>query len=89
MTNRVPTAIALMLITVAEKNILNRLSSQFGAFTRREKNIANATKQTKSRVVRRTIRETLERDATLEGSRRLSVNEVSRCSDSLSPEMRR
>jgi hypothetical protein len=33
-----------MLITVAEKNTLNRLSSQFGAFTRREKNIANATK---------------------------------------------
>jgi hypothetical protein len=50
-TNRVPTAIALMLITVPEKNTLNRLSGQFGAFTRREKNIANATKQTKSRVV--------------------------------------
>jgi hypothetical protein len=44
MTNKVPTAIALMLITVAEKNTLNRLSGQFGAFTRREKNIANATK---------------------------------------------
>jgi hypothetical protein len=50
-TNRVPTAIALMLITIADKNTLNRLSGQFGAFTRREKNIANATKQTKSRVV--------------------------------------
>ena len=78
-----------MLITVAEKDTLNRLSGQFGAFTRREKNIANATKRTKSRVVWRTTRETLERDATLEGSRRLDVNEVSRCSDSLSPEMRR
>jgi hypothetical protein len=77
MTNRVPTAIALMLITVAEKNTLNRLSGQFGAFTRREKNIANTTKQIKSRLVWRTTRETLERDATLEGSRRLDVNEVS------------
>jgi hypothetical protein len=76
-----------MLITVAEKSTLNRLSGQFGAFTRREKNIANATKQMKSRVVWRTTGETLERDATWEGSRRLDVNEVSRCSNSLSPEM--
>jgi hypothetical protein len=66
-----------MLITVAKKNTLNRLSGQFGAFTRREKNIANTTKQMKSRVVWRNTRETLERDATLEGSRRLDANEVS------------
>jgi hypothetical protein len=54
-----------MLVTVAEKYTLNRLSGQFGVFTRRKKNIANATKRTKSRVVWRTARETLERDATL------------------------
>jgi hypothetical protein len=33
-----------MLITVSEKNTLNRLSGQLGAIARREKNIANATK---------------------------------------------
>jgi hypothetical protein len=65
MTNRVPTPIALMLITVSKKNTLNRLSGQFGAFARGKENIANATKQTKRRVVRRTTRETLERNATL------------------------
>jgi hypothetical protein len=43
-TNGVPTAIALMLITVSEKNTLNRLSGQFGAFARRQKDIADATK---------------------------------------------
>jgi hypothetical protein len=88
-SNRVPTAVALMLITVSKKNTLSRLSGQFGAFAGRKKNIANATKQTKSRVVWRGTRKTLERNATLKGSRRLNVNEVSRCSDSLSPEMRR
>ena len=43
-TNGVPTAIALMLITVTEKNTLNRLNGQFGAFARRQKDIAYATK---------------------------------------------
>jgi hypothetical protein len=33
-----------MLITVSEKNTLNRMSGQFGAVARREKNIANTTK---------------------------------------------
>jgi hypothetical protein len=33
-TNRIPTPIALMLITVSKKNIVNRLSDQFGAFVR-------------------------------------------------------
>jgi hypothetical protein len=47
MANRIPTSIALMLITVSKKNTLNRLSGQFGAFTRGKKNIANATKQMK------------------------------------------
>jgi hypothetical protein len=51
MTNGVPTAIALMLITVSKKNTLNRLSGQFGAFTRGKENIANTTKQAKHRVV--------------------------------------
>jgi hypothetical protein len=88
-SNRVPTAVALMLITVSKKNTLSRLSGQFGAFAGRKKNIASATKQTKSRVVWRGTRKTLERNATLKGSRRLKVNEVSRCSNSLSPEMRR
>jgi hypothetical protein len=44
----VPTPIALTLITVSKKNTLNRLSGQFGAFTRGKKNIANATEQTKA-----------------------------------------
>jgi hypothetical protein len=65
MTNGVPTTIALMLITVSEKNTLNRLSGQFGAFARRQKDIADATKRTESRVVWRNTRETLERNATL------------------------
>jgi hypothetical protein len=58
-------SLALMLITVSKKNTLNRLSGQFGAFVRGKENIANATKQTKRRVIRRTTRETLERNATL------------------------
>jgi hypothetical protein len=59
MANGVPTSIALMLITVSKKDTLNRLSGQFGAFTRGKKNIANATKQMKRRVIRSTTRETL------------------------------
>jgi hypothetical protein len=65
MTNRIPTPIALMLISVSKKNTLNRLSGQFGAFARGKENIANATKQMKRRVIRRTTGETLERNATL------------------------
>jgi hypothetical protein len=65
MTNRIPTPIALMLITLSKKNTLNRLSGQFGAFARGKENIANATKQTKHQVIRRTTGETLERNATL------------------------
>jgi hypothetical protein len=55
-TNGVPTAIDLMLITVSKKNTLNRLSGQFGAFTRGEENIASITKQAKHRVVWRMTR---------------------------------
>jgi hypothetical protein len=58
-TNGVPTPIALMLITVSKKDTLNRLSSQFGVFTRGKKNITNATKRTKRRVIRRMTREAL------------------------------
>jgi hypothetical protein len=47
MTNKIPTPITLMLITVSKKNTLNRLSGQFGAFARGKENIANATKQMK------------------------------------------
>jgi hypothetical protein len=65
MTNKIPTLIALMFITVSKKNTLNRLSGQFDAFARGKENITNATKQTKRRVVRRTTEETLERNATL------------------------
>jgi hypothetical protein len=59
MTNGVPTPIALMLITVSKKNTLNRLSGQFGVFTRGKKNITNATKRMKHRVIMRMTRETL------------------------------
>jgi hypothetical protein len=54
-----------MLITVSKKNTLNRLSGQLGAFARSKENIANATKQTKHRVIRRTTEETLEMNTTL------------------------
>jgi hypothetical protein len=64
-TNRIPTSIALMLITVSKKNTLNRLSGQFGAFARGKENITNTTKQTKHRVTRTMTGETLERNATL------------------------
>jgi hypothetical protein len=50
--NRVPTSIALVLITVAKKHTLNRLGGQFGALTRGQKNIANATKRTESQIIR-------------------------------------
>lgn len=47
-TNRIPTVIALVLITVAKKNTLDRLSNQFGAFSRGKKNIAYTPKHTES-----------------------------------------
>ena len=47
-THRIPTSIALVLITVTKENTLNRLSSQFGAFSGGKKNIADAAKHTKS-----------------------------------------
>jgi hypothetical protein len=75
-TNGVPTPIALMLITVSKKDTLNRLSGQFGAFARGKENIANATKQTKHRVIRRTTGETPERNTTLQGGRRLNIKEI-------------
>jgi hypothetical protein len=56
MTNVVPIAIALMLITISKKNTLNRLSGQFGAFARGKENIANTTKQVKHQVVWRMTR---------------------------------
>jgi hypothetical protein len=59
MANRVQTLIALMFISISKKDTLNRLSGQFGAFTRGKKNITNATKQTKRRVIGSTTRETL------------------------------
>jgi DNA-binding Xre family transcriptional regulator len=55
----------------------------------REENIANTTKQTKNIIVRRAIIESLERNATLKGGRRLDINEIVRGRDSLSPAMRR
>jgi hypothetical protein len=86
-TNRIPTSITLVLITVAKKNTLNRLSSQFGAFSRSKKNIAHAAKHAKSGVVRRATRETLHRNTTLQGSRRLNVDEVGGCGNGLSPKV--
>ena len=47
-TYRIPTSIALVLIAVAKEDTLNRLSSQFGAFSGGKKNIADATKHMKS-----------------------------------------
>ena len=64
-TDGIPTPIALMLVTVSEKNTLNRLSGQFGAFARGKQNIANTTKQTKCRIIRRTTRKTLKRNTAL------------------------
>jgi hypothetical protein len=65
-----------MLITVSKKNTLNRLSGQFGAFVRGKENIANVAKQTKRGVIGRTTGEMLERNTTLQGGRRLNVNEI-------------
>ena len=55
----IPTPITLMLITVSYKNTLNRLSRQFSVFMRGKENIANTTKQSKSRIIRRAIIKTL------------------------------
>jgi hypothetical protein len=38
--------------TVAKKHTLNRLNDQFGALARGQKNIANATKRAKGRIIR-------------------------------------
>ena len=86
-TNRIPAAIALVLITVAKKNTLNRLSSQFGAFSRGKKDIAHTSKHTKGGVVRRTTNETLNRNTTLQGSRWRNVYEVGRSRNSLDPKV--
>jgi hypothetical protein len=89
MANRVPTLIALMLITVSKKNTLNRLSGQFGAFVRGKKNIANAIEQTKRRVIRSTTRKALERNTTLQSSRGLNIDKIGGSGNSLSPKVRR
>jgi hypothetical protein len=88
MAYRVPTPIALMLIIVSKKNTLNRLSGQFGTFTRGKKNIANATEQTKRRVIRSTTRKALERNTTLQSSRGLNIDEIGGSGNSLSPKVR-
>jgi hypothetical protein len=78
-----------MLITISNKDTLNRLSDQFGAFTRGKNNIANTTKQTKRRVIRRTTREMLERNTTLQSSRGLNIDEICGSGNSVSPKVRR
>jgi hypothetical protein len=65
LANGVPASIALVLSTVAKKHTLNRLSSQFGALARGQKNIANATKRAKDRIIRGVSKQTLERNTTL------------------------
>ena len=84
-SDRIPTPITLVLITISKKNTLSRLSGKFGAFTRGKKNITNATKQAKRRIIRRTIRKTLERNATLQSSRGLNIDEIGRSGHNLSP----
>jgi hypothetical protein len=86
--NRVPTPIALMLITVSKKNTLNRLSGQFGTFKRGKKNIANATKQIEHRVIRSTTKKALERNTTLQSSRGLNIDEIGGSGNSLGPKVR-
>jgi hypothetical protein len=54
-----------VLITVAKENTLNRLSGQFGALARGQKNIANATKRAESRIIRGASKQTLKRNITL------------------------
>jgi hypothetical protein len=88
MANRVPTPIALMLITVSKKGTLHRLSGQFGAFTRGKKNIANATRQMKHQVIRGTTREMLERNTILQSSKGLNIDEICGSGNSLSPKVR-
>ncbi|KAK1614213.1 hypothetical protein QYE76_019730 [Lolium multiflorum] len=65
-----------VLGAIAKKDTLNRLSTQFGAFTRSKKNIANATKKAKGRVIRSVTSETLKRNATLQGCGGLKVDEI-------------
>jgi hypothetical protein len=57
--NWVPTPISLVLIIVAKKHTLNRLSGQFGALARNQKNIANATKRANSQKIRGASKQTL------------------------------
>jgi hypothetical protein len=87
--HKIPTTIALMLITIPEKSTLNRLSGKFDAFTRGKENIANTTKQMKHRIVSRATKKPLERNGTLKSSRSLHINEIGGDRDNLGPEMRR
>ena len=86
-TYRIPTSIALVLIAIAKEDTLNRLSSQFGAFSGGKKNIAYTSKHTKSGLVGRATSETLHRNTTLKSSRWLNVDEIGGCGNSLSPKM--
>jgi hypothetical protein len=50
--NRFPTPIALVLITIAKKHTLYKLSGQFGALARGQKNITNTIKRVKSQIIK-------------------------------------
>jgi hypothetical protein len=78
-----------VLRAVAKEDTLNRLSTQLGAFAWSKKNIANATKKTKGRVIRSVTSETLKRNTTLQGCGGLKVDEIGGNRHSLSPEVRR
>jgi hypothetical protein len=76
-----------MLITIPEKCTLNKPSGKFGAFTRGKENVANATKQTKHRIVKRATKKPLERNGTLKSSKRMHINKIGGGRDSLDPGM--
>jgi hypothetical protein len=87
-SNRIITAITLMLGTVPKEDTLNGLSSQLGALTWREKNKANTPKTSEVTVARRTTKKALVGSTPLKNGGGLPVNKKNSRGDSLSPEVR-
>jgi hypothetical protein len=87
-SNRVIAAIALVFRTVPKEYALNRLSSEFGAFTRWKENVTDTPKTTEMTIGRSSAEKTLIGSATLKRSRGLAIYEENSRRNRLSPEVR-
>ena len=85
--NRIIASIALVLRAITKENTGCGLSREFGALTRRKKDITQATKNTMVVITWRVTKQTLTRTATLEKGRWLKVDKVDCSGYSLSPKL--